>query len=191
MEPLETPAVPQAQPIFAKYPPVHYKAPVLPFEACNMILPLLEFAPAPVATAASVRLKKISFNAKDAATVILSGDALEPWFKELMHIHPTGATNGICLSQPRNNHRCVIHNMAPGTGAAKIKHWQSCLRGAYLLMIGDYKIKSIADAESAISKLCLANIEQTTICVAKDAVAKSLSATGLPQIYFDQLQTVR
>ena len=58
-------------------------------------------------------------------------------------------TAGLCLAYSDN--RLFLGSMTPGTPGAKIPCWQSRLKGAWLIKVGNKLVSSIADAQNAFS----------------------------------------
>jgi hypothetical protein len=86
-----------------------------------------------------------------------------------------------------------LATMSPGTPGAKIKDWRSCLKGAWLIQIGDTPIMMVTSAKDALSAVHLANASSVTLLFARPEIC--LSHDGIPivssapftQLHHDQL----
>jgi hypothetical protein len=59
-------------------------------------------------------------------------------------------TVGLCLAQSDN---CLfLGGIKPSTPTARIPRWCSCLKGAWLIKIGNSTVSTIRDAQAAFAK---------------------------------------
>jgi hypothetical protein len=76
-------------------------------------------------------------------------------FEEIMDIRRFDInhhrTAGLCLAHIDG--RLILGGMAPSTPAAKIPRWRSCLKGAWLIKIGDHAASTIAQAQQIVAQL--------------------------------------
>ncbi len=89
----------------------------------------------------------------DMAMVYLSPDPYFEAFEEVIDLRKFDLTQhrtaGLCLAHSDN--RLFLGCMTPGTPGAKIPRWRSCLKGAWLIKVGDKLVSSIADAQNAFT----------------------------------------
>jgi hypothetical protein len=75
--------------------------------------------------------------------------------------------------------RIYLASMSPGTTAAKIPDWRTCIRGAWLIKIGESVISSIADATQALQTLVQDGSPSTVLLFAHPEIRPNLSHNGL------------
>jgi hypothetical protein len=115
------------------------------------------------------------FNQRLDITIPLKGD------------HPT---LGLKLTQCEYRQRPRLTDMALSTPASRIPKWRSQLRNAYLVEFNHHPIYTIEDA---IQQICTAREQKIIQAQCKFAVDNSYGVhphTGVPQLYFDQLNTI-
>ena len=87
------------------------------------------------------------------AMVYMSPDPYFDAFEEVIDLRKFDLklhrTAGLCLAHSDN--RLFLGCMTPGTPGAKIPRWQSRLKGAWLIKVGDKLVSSIADAQNAFT----------------------------------------
>jgi dUTP pyrophosphatase len=101
--------------------------------------------------------------------------------------HPT---LGLNLTQCSARNRLRLIDMHPGTPGSRLPKWRSVLRNAYLISVQDSQITTLEDVKQAIQH---ARSLGTLKINCKFAVVKSYGIhlhEGIPQLYFDQLNTI-
>jgi hypothetical protein len=83
--------------------------------------------------------------------------------------------------------RCQLVAMTPGTPSHRLHQWKSRLRHAFLLSDDSTTVHTISDVHQAIALARQAAQNYVIFVLTKDDAKNSLSAVGLPQLYFDQL----
>jgi hypothetical protein len=78
-----------------------------------------------------------------------------------------------------------------GTPSHRLSQWKSRLRSAYILSIDTMSVHTIADIDLIISADRAAGRPSIGVVFTKDDAPNFLSAVGLPQLYFDQLRTMK
>jgi hypothetical protein len=174
----------------------------IPLLACTMPLPLGELTthkhlqhlpttarlddelPPSVAAAAAL-------TAPEVMSIEFSGDPFGPSFVESIPITSTHASAGLHFKLDPARDRLRLLAIEPGTPAARINRWRSRLRFAYILSINDIDIRTQTDIDQALATLRAAGTSVCDIRLTFDEIRNSLSASGLPQLYFDQLRDVR
>ncbi len=88
-------------------------------------------------------------------TVYMSPDP-DPYFKafeEIIDLHKFDLAKhhitGLFLAHSDN--RLLLGSIAPGIPGTKIPHWQSGLKGARFIKVGNILVSSIADAQDAFT----------------------------------------
>jgi hypothetical protein len=87
--------------------------------------------------------------------------------------------------------RCQLIAMTPGTPSHRLHQCKSRLRHAFLLSVDTTAVHTISDVHQAISLSGQAAQFSVVIVFTKDVAKNSLSAVGLPQLYFDQLRVMK
>jgi hypothetical protein len=81
--------------------------------------------------------------------------------------------------------------MTPGTSSHRLHQWKSRLRHAFLLSVETTAVHTISDDHQEIA-LALQTAQTSVVIVfTKDEAKNSLSAVGLPQLYFDELRVMK
>ena len=85
----------------------------------------------------------------------MSPDPYQEAFEEIMDIRRFDfnrhRTAGLCLAHIDG--RLILGGMAPSTPAAKIPRWQSRLKGAWLIKIGNHAVSTIDQAQQVFAQL--------------------------------------
>jgi hypothetical protein len=76
--------------------------------------------------------------------------------------------------------------MHPGTRSRQLPQWKSRLRYAYILSIDTISLHTVDNICLVISEARSANIKSVVVAFTKDDAQNSLSAIGLPQLYFNR-----
>ena len=179
-----------SNPCFAPQPPLPKLKAGAPPMACYAPLPLLEFASAPVATAATL-VADIPVSRYDALSIELCGDSFGPSFDEPINIQGSHPTAGLVLLYDLDRGRCRLTAMQPGTPANRIHTWKSRLRGAYILRIDTHAMTSVFDISQAIQAARSSLATHITLTLTFDEVVNTLNHAGLPQLYFDQMRVIQ
>jgi hypothetical protein len=124
-------------------------------------------------------------------SIALSGNPFGPSFTETISIQGQHPTAGLEVRYDPARQRVQLIHCTPGTPVARISRWRSRLKHAYLLSLNDIPIADISTLQSAISLLCDTKVTTATLLLTFDDARNSLSSTGLPQLYFDQLRDLR
>jgi dUTP pyrophosphatase len=101
--------------------------------------------------------------------------------------HPTLGMN---LTQCSARNRLRLIDMHPGTPGSRLPKWRSILRNTYLISVQDSPITTLENLHQAIQQ---AQSLGTLKINCKFAVDRSYSMhpqEGIPQLYFDQLNTI-
>jgi hypothetical protein len=70
--------------------------------------------------------------------------------------------------------------MSPSTPAAKIKDWQTRMKGAWLIKIGNVDVSTITEAKSAFQSIHDSGSTSTSLLFAHPEVRPNLSLDGVP-----------
>lgn len=115
-------------------------------------------------------------------------------FDQIQHIditikgdHPT---LGMHMEHCIHRHRLKLTNMAISTPGSRIPKWRSILRNSYLLTFDNTNITTLEELQNAVH-----NARQRGVIKAKCTFAIDKSHgihphQGIPQLYFDQLNTI-
>jgi hypothetical protein len=190
------PLVPLQSSQFAMYPKRSQNKCITP-SSCTLIpLPLHEFTPAPVTVAASVAASSRPLHASDVhrndgITVTFSTDPFGPSFPETIPVSGIHPSLGIEIRHDMDRQRCQLVAMTPGTPSHRLPQWKSRLRHAFLLSVDTAAVHTISDVHKAIALARQAAQTSIVIVFTKDEAKNTLSAVGLPQLYFDQLRVMQ
>jgi hypothetical protein len=78
------------------------------------------------------------------------------------------------------NGRLILGGIAPSTSAAKIPRWQSRIKGAWLIRIGEITVSTISDAQTAFAALATAGTSSVTLLFAHPEIQQDILHDGLP-----------
>jgi hypothetical protein len=132
-----------------------------------------------------------SLAAPEVMSIELSGDPLGPCFDESIPIGGSHALAGLHVTYDDARGRLQFLSIEKGTPAARIPHWRTRLRHAYILGINNVDIATTADlTQEAISVLRSNGDITCNPRLTFDDVKNTLSVSGLLQLYFDQLRDI-
>jgi hypothetical protein len=184
-------------PPLAPQPPMASCSPVpVPVSALTTMLPYREHAaPALTATAAAATIRQpviTDFPDRDAiASLEFSCDPFGPSFDEpvsLSGIHPTA---GLDLLPDAARGHLRLRACLTATPAARILRWRSRIRHAFLIAIDGNPVHTIEDVQKAIATLRQTTQHTARFTFTHDEIRTNLTAEGVPQLYFDQLNHIR
>ena len=168
----------------------------LPPLACISPLPLGELNPFSIAhifdtPATTTIAAAASLAAPEVMSIELSGDPLGPCFDESIPIGGLHVLAGLHITYDDARGQLQLLSIEKGTPAARIPRWRTRLRHAYILGINNVDIATTADLTQAISVLRSNGDITCNLRLTFDDVKNTLSVSGLPQLYFDQLRDIR
>ena len=118
------------------------------------------------------------------AMIYLSPDLYYDAFKQPLDLRKfdiaTLATAGLSLLE--SGGRLHLATMSPSTPAAKLKECQTCMKGVWLIKIGNVNVSTIKEAKSAFQFIHNSRSTSTTLLFAHPEVRPNLSHDGLPII---------
>jgi hypothetical protein len=190
------PLVPLQSSQFAMYPKRSHHKCITPLSCTLISLPLHEFTPAPVAFAASLAASSRPLHGSDVhcnygITVTFSTDPFGPSFPETISISGIHPSLGLELRHDMDRQRCQLVAMTPGTPSHRLHKWKWHLCHAFLLSVDTTSVHTISDVHQAIALARQAAQTSVVIVFTMDEAKNSLSAVGLPQLYFDQLRVMK
>jgi hypothetical protein len=157
---------------------------------CKLLpLPINEFVSAPFTIIASVTTSDIDRN--DGVTVTFSTDLFGLSFPEMIFVYGIHPTLGLNLHYEIDRHQCQLTMMYPGTPSHSLSQWKSRIRSVRIISIETMYVDTIADVRLIISEAGSANNQSIVVAFTKDDAPNCLSVFGLPQLYFDQLRSVK
>lgn len=119
--------------------------------------------------------------------------SLDPFDKTLsiqIQVKGDHPTLGMQLSQCQARNRLQLTNMALSTPGSRIPKWRSLLRHAYLITFHNQPIHNIVDLESAVQTARKTGLITATCTFAVDKSYGIHPHQGIPQLHFDQLNTI-
>ncbi len=118
----------------------------------------------------------------DMALVYMSPDPYHEAFKEILNIRRFDLnrhrTASLCLAQV--NGRLILGGITPSTPAAKIPHWRSHIKGAWLIKIGKTKVSNIEEAHRAFQHLVSAGVSLIPLLFLHPEIRQDVSQNSLP-----------
>jgi hypothetical protein len=87
-------------------------------------------------------------------------------------------------------HRLQLTNMALSTPGSRIPKWRSVLRKAHLIEFNHQSIHTIEELEAAVAQARKSGVIKATCLFATDRSHGIHPQHGVPQLYFDQLNTI-
>jgi len=119
---------------------------------------------------------------QDMATVYMSPDPFFESFEEIIDLRKFNldlhSTAGLCLAHSDN--RLYLGSMTPGTPGARIPRWRSRLKGAWLIMVGDTLVSTIADAQDAFRTALTSGSSLVRLLFSHPEIRQDISHDGLP-----------
>jgi hypothetical protein len=119
---------------------------------------------------------------RDMATIYMSPNPYFKAFDEMVNLCKFDLskhrTPGLCLAQLDN--RLFLGGITPSTPAAHILCWRSCLKGAWLIKIGNSMVSTIADAQAAFAKAHDSGLPSITLLFSHPEIHQDTSHDGLP-----------
>jgi len=87
---------------------------------------------------------------------------------------------------PQGN-RLILVNMVASTLGARLAHWQTRLRGAWLLTINGNSAQMLTDVHNVLDNLSLSQPTSCTLLFAHPEISHGISNRGLPLLCRDQI----
>jgi hypothetical protein len=165
--------------------------------SCTLIpLPLHEFTPAPVAVEASLAptsrlLHDSDVHHNDGIIVTFSTDPFGTLFPEKISVSGIHPTLGLDIRHGMDSQSCQLVAVTPGTLSRQLPQWRLRLCHAFPLSMDTTAVHTILDVHQAIALARQAAQTSVVIVFTKDEAKNSLSAVGLPKLYFDQLRVMK
>jgi hypothetical protein len=165
--------------------------------SCTLIpLPLHDFTPSPIAVAASLvttsrPLHDPDVHHNDSIMVTFSTDPFGPSFPGTIMVSGIYPTLGLTIRHDLDRQRCLLVAMTPGTPSHRLPQWKPCLRQAFLLSVDSTSVHRISAVHQEISLAHQAAQTSVVVVFTSDEDKNSLSAVGLPKLYFDQLHVMK
>ncbi len=122
--------------------------------------------------------------------IYISDDPFDTCMDITVPIKGNHPTLGMKFAQCEYRQRPRLVNMALSTSASRIPKWRSQLRNAYLVEYNHQPIQAIMDAVLQISKAREQCIIQASCKFSVDKHYGVHPQTGVPQIYFNQLNII-
>jgi hypothetical protein len=122
---------------------------------------------------------------RDAMEVIyMSLDPYHKSFDKLLDFHRYDLshhhTAGLLLIECDG--KAILAHMVPGTPGAKIPHWRTRIRGAWLLQVGPHPIRSITNVRVALGTIQSNGDTHASLLFAHLKVCPDISHRGLPLV---------
>jgi hypothetical protein len=176
----------------ARYPSLvlHRPVPSLPPLACVTPLPISELLDTSMITLFS----SAALTAPEVMSIDFSDDPFGPSFLETVPLSGSHETAGIETRFDSSRGRLQITHLLPGNAVSRIPRWRTRIKHAYLLTLNDIDIVDLPSFETTVAQMRAAATDPSSLtAVLKltfDDAINTLSASGLPLIYFDQLRHI-
>jgi hypothetical protein len=126
----------------------------------------------------------------DILNIEMSLDIFGPSTTEVLRIDPRHPTLGFEFHSPNQDARPVIKQCKSGTYAAKMKTWRSRFRHGTIRAIDGEYMDTIEDIRRTVATLKDSKRTDCKITIAHHEVSQPLTASGIPQLHFDQLHAI-
>lgn len=123
-------------------------------------------------------------------TIIMSQDPFDNIHEASIHVKGDHPTLGMQFQLCPNRNRLMLTNMAISTPGGRILKWRSTLRNAYLLAFNEHSIANLEQLEQAVQIARKNGVIKATCKFATDRSHGVHPNHGIPQLYFDQLNTI-
>jgi hypothetical protein len=130
------------------------------------------------------------YHSSEVLNIEMSLDIFGPSTTEDLKIDPTHPTLGFEFHTPTPDARPNIKLCKSGTPAAKLKNWRSRFRHGTIRAINGEYMETIEDVRHTVALLKDSNKTACKITIAHHEIAQPLTASGIPQLHFDQLHTI-
>jgi hypothetical protein len=129
-------------------------------------------------------VEEFKIGVQDMVMVYMSPNPYHESFEQMVDLrkfdlskHPTGGLRlYVC------DDRVHLASISPSTPAARIHDWRACIRGAWLIKIGDKTIQSIEDVAQVFDIPRLESSPSTTLLFSHPEIRPNLSQGGIPII---------
>jgi hypothetical protein len=116
------------------------------------------------------------------ATVYMSPDPHFEAFEETINLHrfdlATHQSSGLCLAA--HDGWLFLGSMQPGTLGAKIPHWRSCIKGAWLIKIDNVNVSTINEVHAAFATAASKGHPYIQLLFSHPEFRQDVSHDGLP-----------
>jgi hypothetical protein len=126
----------------------------------------------------------------DINNIEMSMDIFGPSTTETISMDCRHATLGLIFCPDNGTERPIIQECQPGTPAAKIRNWRSRFRYGTLRAINGEYVDTVHAAITKFAQLHDARATDCKITIAHPEIAQPLTASGIPQLHFDQLHAI-
>jgi hypothetical protein len=130
------------------------------------------------------------YHDSDVLNIELSLDIFGPSTTEVLTIDPRHPTLGIEFHSSQPTARPIIKQCKSGTPAAKMRNWRSRFRHGTIRAIDGEYMDTIEDVRHTVATLRDSNRTDCKITIAHHEIAQPLTASGIPQLHFDQLHAI-
>jgi hypothetical protein len=87
-------------------------------------------------------------------------------------------TAGLCLTTSGN---CLfLGGISPSMSAAKIPCWRTCIKGAWLIKVGQSVVTTIKEAQDAFARKANSGAQTVTLLFSHPEIRPNISHDGLP-----------
>jgi hypothetical protein len=130
------------------------------------------------------------YHDSDILNIEMSLDIFGPSTTEVLNIDPKHPTLGFEFHSAQPNDRPIIKLCQSGTPAAKMKNWRSRFRHGTIRAIDGEYMDTIEDIRRTVATLKDSSRQDCKITIAHHEIAQPLTASGIPQLHFDQLHAI-
>jgi hypothetical protein len=143
-----------------------------------------------IATITAVYEPDDGFKDSEILNIEMSLDIFGPSTTETVDINMRHPTMGFEFHSPQMSARPVIKACKSGTQAAKLKNWRSRFRHGTIRAIDGEYMDTIEDIHLTFKRLLESNRMNCEITIAHHEISQPLTASGIPQLHFDQLHAI-
>jgi hypothetical protein len=139
---------------------------------------------------AAIYEPKNGYKDSDILNLEMSLDIFGPSTTETLRIDKDHPTLGFKFHSTQAIARPIIKQCKSGTPAAKLRNWRSRFcHGSIRAINGEY-LDSIANVRNKVAQLRDSKAQDCQITIAHHEIAQPLTASGIPQLHFDQLHAI-
>jgi hypothetical protein len=126
---------------------------------------------------------------RDIAQIFMSPTAYDNAFEEYINMkcfYPTNLPVGDLQFRTIGDF-LILGSIAKSSPCAKLKDWQSCLKGAWLIQVNGIDVHTVADVNEAFNACLASGLFTCTLLFSHPEVRHRLTNKGIPQVTLDQL----
>jgi hypothetical protein len=130
------------------------------------------------------------YNDCDINNIETSMDIFGPSTTETLCLDTKHPSLGLVFCSDHAPERPIIKECKSSNPAAHLRNWRSQFQHGTLQAINGKYVDTIADAITKFAQLDDANVKECRITIVHPEISQILTASGIPQLHFDQLHAI-